>query len=283
MKNTEKRIRILSDSEIKDIFERPDFSIDEKAVFFDLSKKEMKLVEAQGYYRTQVYFVLQLGYFRANSFFHDFNIEEARPDAEYIIRTYFPNKRIRLLGKIRKKSLLLQRKQILTLCEYKPWDKKAKSLLQQKIADLMRIHANHIDIFREILSYLEIQRTALPSYRTLRDMISEAITAEQARIEMLLKNNISAEIDMSLKSMLKTDSSLYQFTALKKEPKNFKFKKLKNEVHKCNQYRPLYDFAKVTLPRLKISKKCIQHYADMAEIYTVYSLDQMTPIHHQKK
>ena len=275
---SDQRLRILSDAEIKSIYGLPVFTQDDKVVFFALNQEEMAAVETFVSTRSKVYFILQLGYFKATNIFHDFIFDNVRNDAEYIADVYFPKKNLVLKDKIWKKNILLQRNKILELCKYQRWDSKSKRLLSKKIKMLVRIHPVHIDIVREIISFLESKRIVLPTYRTLQDMITKSLTQERSRLDKLLHKYLNNKISSSLQKMLQKGDSLSQLAILKKEPKNFKLHELLKEVEKCRQYKELFEFSKITLPKLKISNKCIKYYADMAEEHTISSLRKIKPV-----
>ncbi|NJR65276.1 MAG: DUF4158 domain-containing protein, partial [Leptolyngbyaceae cyanobacterium CRU_2_3] len=68
-----KRIQLLTDAEISDLYDRPDFNKEEREFFFTLNQAEEKLLTHYRNARTQVYFILQLGYFKAKQQFFDIN------------------------------------------------------------------------------------------------------------------------------------------------------------------------------------------------------------------
>ena len=60
-----KRIQLLTDVEISDLYDRPDFNSEERELFFALNQAEEKVLSQYRNARTRVYFILQLGYFKA--------------------------------------------------------------------------------------------------------------------------------------------------------------------------------------------------------------------------
>lgn len=60
---TQKRLRILGDDEIEAIYGRPRLTHDERDQYFALSQPERDLLQELRSIKSQVYFVLQLGYF----------------------------------------------------------------------------------------------------------------------------------------------------------------------------------------------------------------------------
>jgi len=275
MEKKEKRLHILADAEIEIIYGLPSFTPDERTLFFSLTTEELKMLDTYSSIRSKTYCILQLGYFKATGFFHQFNFEQVTFDARYILKTYFSEKSIRLEGKIWKPILLKQRYTILTLCQYKGWDSSERKRLKTKLQQLVFIHANHVDIFREIISYLEINRVTLPSYRTLQDIISSALTKENLRLSHIIRRETNKKTIKSLDKLIKSSKSLSSLALLKKQPKTFKWGELSKETANCKKYKALYHTAKSIIPKLQISELCIQHYAELTEQYTVYQLRRM--------
>ena len=62
---TQKRLRILGDDEIEAIYGRPHFTHEERRQYFSLSQPEKELLTELRSVKSQTYFILQLGYFKA--------------------------------------------------------------------------------------------------------------------------------------------------------------------------------------------------------------------------
>ena len=59
------RLRILSDDEIDALYGRPRFTQEERAEYFSLSPAEKAALEQLQFINAKMYFILQLGYFKA--------------------------------------------------------------------------------------------------------------------------------------------------------------------------------------------------------------------------
>ena len=73
MNPTQKRIRILGDDEIEALYGRPHFTYEERLHYFSLSHPEKELLGELRSVKSQAYFVLQLGYFKARRLFFIFD------------------------------------------------------------------------------------------------------------------------------------------------------------------------------------------------------------------
>jgi hypothetical protein len=90
----QERLRILGDDEREDLYGRPRFTHEERVQYFALSATEEAALEHLHSIKSQTYFILQLGYFRARQLFFTFTLQEVEEDASYIQQRYFPDHQI---------------------------------------------------------------------------------------------------------------------------------------------------------------------------------------------
>lgn len=84
------RLTILSTSERKIIYDLPNFTKQERELYFQLEKIEEDIVFNQLHgLNSRIYFVLQLAYFKASYRFFKFNLSEIAQDVEHILQKYF--------------------------------------------------------------------------------------------------------------------------------------------------------------------------------------------------
>ncbi len=88
--SADKRIGILSQKEIEDLYGFSRFSDEERLIYFALTLPEQKLVDTHRLIASKVCCILQLGYFKASKMFYVFSRNEATRDVQYVIRRYFP-------------------------------------------------------------------------------------------------------------------------------------------------------------------------------------------------
>lgn len=84
------RLRILGDDEIEALYGRPHFPQEERAQYFSLSQIEKNILAEFRSTRSQIYFILQLGYFKAQHFFFTFDLHEVKEDVEHILSDTSP-------------------------------------------------------------------------------------------------------------------------------------------------------------------------------------------------
>lgn len=114
MENT-KRINLLSNAEVSDLYCRPDFASYEQELYFDLSSEELVVLDNYSNARTRIYFILQLGYFKAKQQFFKFDFNEVACDVAHLKKKYFPNTNLKFDDSITRKIIGKQIKGILTI------------------------------------------------------------------------------------------------------------------------------------------------------------------------
>lgn len=89
MKKNQKRIQLLSDTEIEELYSRPEFNIHEQQLYFTLTASERTALTQFSNTRTRIYFILQLGYFKARQQFFNFSLDEVISDVLFIVSNYY--------------------------------------------------------------------------------------------------------------------------------------------------------------------------------------------------
>jgi len=73
MPNNTKRLAILSQDEVSALFGRPNFSDEEREIYFSLDPDEIRIFESLRQPNAILGFLLQLGYFKASHQFFIFS------------------------------------------------------------------------------------------------------------------------------------------------------------------------------------------------------------------
>ena len=83
--NKLKRLSLLPEPEIADLYARPIFNHNEQLLYFEMNQTQLDALNQFGSIKTKVYFILQLAYFKAKHQFFTFTFDEVRVDREYIL------------------------------------------------------------------------------------------------------------------------------------------------------------------------------------------------------
>lgn len=269
-----RRLKILGKEEIRNIFELPDLTIEERLEYFSLSKPERDFLDGLRSVPTKLYFVLQAGYFKARNLFFNFEFADVPEDVEYILQTHFHDQDVDLesLRTVAKNTRLSGQRVLLKLYRYRWCGKKERRLIEEKTRAFARISSKPVYIFRELVSYLQEERIVLPGYSSLQDMVGQALIFEQNRLIALMGNSLNLPEINKLDALLEDSDSFYEITRLKHEPKDFRLNEIKWEIERAHQIREIYRFAQTLLPKLDISSESVAYYASLVSYYSVYKL-----------
>ena len=269
-----KRISILTQKEIQSLYGFPDFSDEERMAYFSLMQLEEKVVDSHRSIFSKIYFILQLGYFKAKKMFFVFSKEEAKKDIQYVIERYYPELD-HFDIEIPKMTRKDQQTRILNLFDYRLCDQEMKLDLEEKALSLVRISSKPIFIFKELVNHMENHRVILPAYSSIQDIVSKALAKERNRLGNIAKKYIDSVTEVALDDLLTKEDSLYFLTFLKKEPKDFSHKEISQEILKQQKLKQLYLFADEFLPKLEISNENIKYFASLVDYYTIYKIRRL--------
>jgi len=269
-----KRLKILDADEIEAVFGLPIFADDDRAFYFSLLPPEKALLSQLHGHKSYIYYILQLGYFKARQQFFVFDQEQVAADANYVQRIYFPGHTLRDFA-ISKGTRLKQQRLIMELLNYRSCGEEEWNLLRRKAQQLARISSRPIYIFRELLAYLTRERIVLPGYTMIQEMIGDVLHREKERLVAIASSQLTAGDAVALNNLLDNPHGLYEITRLKREPKDFSNKEITKEIQHGEQIKPLYAVAQIVLPRLEISNESINYYASMINYYSVFQMNQL--------
>src|SRR5262245_58901848 len=188
---TPRRLKSLGADELEALYGRPTFTPDERVQYFTVSQPESEVLQAFGSIKSQAYFLLQLGYFKAKHVFFNFDLVEAQDDLAYLLEQYFPRATLEDRGPLNKRTRLKQQRLILALSHYRSCDAHARQPLAARARQVAMVSGKPVYIFRELLHYLEERCLVAPGYSVLQDLVSTALTAEQHRLTTILRAHVT--------------------------------------------------------------------------------------------
>lgn len=142
-----KRLYLLSEAEIDELYSRPIFNQEERRVYFDLNKDELDALEQLSTIKTRLYFILQLGYFKAKHQFFTFNLDEVKDDVAFLLQHFFQETNLKMEGCIARNSISMHKKMILKLFEYTEWSNQQALITERHICELLRFYPKGHDTF----------------------------------------------------------------------------------------------------------------------------------------
>ena len=256
------------------MYARPLFNYEERVHYFSLSPPEKAALQQFHTFPSRIFYILQLGYFKARRQFFTFTIQDVAVDAGYVQQTYFPDFPLTDFG-IAKGTRGKQQRIILELFCYRFCTRAERRLLVGRARQAARISSKPIYILRDLLQYLAEQRIVAPSYTVLQDIVGRVLTAEQERLVRIADEHLAATDVAALRKLLTNPHGLYEITRLKREPRDFGYEAMAREIRRGEQIASLYRLAQELLPFMQISPESVKYYASLVNFYSVFRLQQL--------
>ena len=273
-----RRGRILDDEDIAALYDRPSFTDEERETFFTLSQAEQSQLATMEDEHTQLYFLLQLGYFHAKHRFFPFTFADVVPDVDYLRQRYLADAHDLALTPLNPRTIRSQRDAICALTGYRPTTAAERDLIAERARQVARISSKPVYVFQEVLDYLTDQRIIGPKYTVMQDLIRQALTAEHRRVTTILETTIPDAEAAALDALLVESASRVPITWLKPDPKATTHTAMREELQRGAALRPRYDLAQQVIPLLEISREAVAYYAWLvSSYYTVVRLQRLSP------
>ena len=273
-KATNKQLSVLSPAEQDALYGLPDFDDAQRLEFLGLTEPQLALASGRAGLHNQVWCILQIGYFQAKQTFFRFTWDDVADDLAFVLSRYFPGQAFRP-DSVTKHEHYAQRSLIAQLFGYRLWSSEFQEHLVQQVAQIARRDIAPAFIVAELIDYLRRFKVERPGYTTMQTVISQALSAERHRLAGLLDSMLDVATTASLADLLVRDDTLSELAALKQDAKSFGWHQMMREREKRARLEPLYLVAKSLLPTLAISQQNLQHYASLANFYTVFELRRM--------
>ncbi len=269
-----KRLSILDDHEIDDLYGRPRFTPDERQRAFTLTATEQAAFRRFRSLPSQVSFILQLGYFKAKHLFFSFTFAQVADDVAAILARHVPADTPVPFALPTSPTLAHQQIVILELFGYRLCRVAERQELLDRAQQLARLSTKPRYLFRELLHALTDHRIVTPAYTVMQDLIGKALSNEQQRVSDILHAQLSSADTAALDQLIAETDGLHLVTQLKHEPSDFRLKMMRAEVRRGETLRPLYHLATRVVPLLDISPDAVTYYASLVGYYSTHRLQE---------
>jgi TnpA family transposase len=268
-------LTILSDAEQSAFYDIPEYNDEQRLEYLNLTEMERRIALSRHNLSSQVYCILQFGYFKAVKSFFRIGWEQTDPDdISFILYQYFNNRQTEL-ETISKHDHYTVCKEITTLFGYTSWAKTYEVDLYAHAKNIICRDMNPHFVAIRLLDYLQQQKIIRSKYTTLQAIVSTIINNERGRLSNIIKNLLTNETTILLKDLIAEDDTLSKLAALKQDAKDFKSHMIITERNKLEIIRPIYQIAKLIMPSLKLSQQNLHYYASLANYHTVHDLRKM--------
>lgn len=274
MSTKSERLNILSGQEQFALYGLPDFDDCQRMEYFIFTEHEMALVLNRQNVYAQVHCALQIGYFKAKQTLFIFSWDEVEEDCAFLQTRYF-NDLVFLPIPVTRHERYAQRDLIVNLFDYRLWAIDFLPLLTERANQVVSRDVAPSFILVELITFLNDQKIVRPGYTTLQSLISETLSIERKRLGAILAEMLDEPAKTALQQLLVREDTLSGLAALKQDAKHFGYRMMILERQKRTSLEPLYQLAKVLLPKLAISQQNLNYYASLAHFYTIYDLRRL--------
>ena len=273
---SKREVTLLSKREISDIYDVPEFNALEKELYFKLSVSEKEMLDSLYKPTLKIFFILQLGYFKAKHRFFQIKTSESRSDIDYIVSQYFSGTD-KLLGSINRERIHNQKRMILEHFKYRECLEGVEDELKEQYLSIMRRSPKPRNVIRELITYCDAQKILLPSYRKLQDLYTETFRKELRRISNLIEK-FPSEISIQLDDLISDDEGILSLNDVRYDQRDFTYTEIAKEVEKVSSLCKIYEFCKNQIPELKLSVNAIRYYSNNVEQYPISRLRKMSKV-----
>lgn len=272
MRATNERLTILSEAEQAALYELPDFDDDQRLEYLTLTDEEQALALRRPHLSAKIYCMLQIGYFKAKKLFFQFGWDDAKDDIKFILQQYFQEQDFSDRQSITKHEHYAQCNLISFHFNYRSWSKNFEPLARDRAKQIILRDVNPQFIAMELLNYLQEQKIIRPRYSTLQIIIRNVLNNERKRLGCVINESLCEEEKTALKKLLLKEDVLSELAALKQDAKDFKARMMTAEREKLAMITPLYQVAKMLLPKLQLSQQNIHYYSSLVSYYSIHEL-----------
>lgn len=116
----------------------------------------------------------------------------------------------------------------------------------------------------------------IPSYRTLQDLITQALSDERERLAAIIEG-IAPEHKTALATIIQNEDDENRLNVLRQDQKDFRYFAIRAEMEKAIMHTDLYQLVKTLLPTLALADNTISYYADLVHHYTPSRTRKLIP------
>ena len=275
MASVDKRLKILTECEVSELYSAPIFSAEDRSFFFDLDDNEQRACDSHQTYFSKLYFILLLGYFRRKPIVLDELPQQYRSDLAFICEKYFPGKAVprqNISAMIRSRIYA----KILQVCGF---NKFGNSERQDAFNLTVRTASYSVEpryLFDELIVHFSNKKIPIPTYSALQIMISQVIAAENERTSITLRTVLSKPLKEKLNKVLTSEDSKTLLSSIKKLPKDFTNREMSKEIEVFNFIKEIYPDVVKAIGQLVLSQSNIDYYASLVDHYTSAKLKRFS-------
>jgi TnpA family transposase len=273
------KLVVLSSSERQRFDTPPKFNADDRALYFSLTKDELKIVEELRTITNKVGFVLQLGYFKANGKF--FTIEQfRRSDIDYVVNLLGSLPINVGLSSYQKKIPHDHRKRILELLGWQPFDAAQQEKVVEHITWLVQRQLSLKPVFLSIIDFCWQNKIELPSYNTLATYITNAHNHFEQKLIDIISNKLTQyhreKLDQLTGISVGNKKRLQRppITLIKQVNQSLRPSDIQENIEAFKVFKEYFNEFKSLINELQLSDTATEYFATWVQKATAFQLNQ---------
>lgn len=266
-----KRIQILTSDEINEIYELPSFNHAEREEYFSLDKQMLGIVRKLDKIESKIYFILLIGYFRAKPAIPKFQLKDVKGDVRYLCKRYFSSTKPSFNALLKTTRSTLVNKMLSTL-GFSRLTKAIQVDLLVRLQDVATICTEPRYIFDECLAFFGQRQIALSGYTTIQDLVTEALSTERQRTELILSQEMSKNTVEELNNVLNKKGFLNSLSAYKGSARDYSPSEIDKELHTHQTIKEMYPELKALISSLELSQGNMAYYASIIQHGSIYKV-----------
>jgi len=235
MSQFSKRLSILLDSEINELYSPPSLTPEQSRHYFSLNDIELESFNRLQDRYSRVYFVLLLGYFKIKPVILNFTFSQVSNDFKFVASEYFSDEKFKQRNLDPSQKTRLYRR-VFSLVDYKSFSNDVRISLEKEATNITTVSIESRYILDECIAYLSRNKIAIPKYSILQRVISTAVNNEKKRIHKLINKKLSDNLSRFLKSLFTNDAPLH-LSEVRQSAKNFTLGEINKELNIFNHLK----------------------------------------------
>jgi len=266
-----KRLTILIDSEIKDLYGPPKYSIEEQRLYFALNDDEEQAISSIRNRSHKCFFIVLLGYFKSKPVVLSPSFGEVEADLKFIAKELYSGFGIRRFSLTQKQKDRFYQK-IFDLVGHQKWDlSQHQTPVVNHLQQAAKSWVEPRYLFDAAIEYLARKRIAIPKYTVLQRIVSLAINEERKHSFQILKTTMDRDLAENITKLIDGSGQL-TVKELRQSAKSFSAVELEKELKIHALIQPWLENIKQVMAALSLSIKNQQHFASMVDYYSITKL-----------
>lgn len=261
-----KRLSILTEAEIEELYSPPVFSESDQRFFFALNDQELEVINRIRDRKHRVVAITLLGYFKSKPILLTPSFKSMQADLSFVTALYFKDLKYRRFSlKADQKFRLYER--VLSLIGVSNWnDLEHQARLFTYLLEKAQSWAAPRALFDAAIEYLAHNKIAIPAYSTLQKIISQVLVEHQKALHLRVKATCTQGLRDMLNDLL-SGKHVFTLQHLRQSARNFTGTELDKELQVYRHLQPWMAEVTQVQERLGLSQMNQHYYAGRVDYY----------------